>query len=43
MYSGMSGAVFLRHGFEVARREDGVGGEVGEILLVDDVADLVAR
>jgi len=35
-------AVSGRHGAEVAGGEDGVGGQIGELAGLDDVADLVA-
>ena len=36
---GNDDAVFRGHGFEVLRGEDGIRGEVGEFLFVDDLAD----
>ena len=34
--------IFLRHGFEIARGEDGIGRKLSEVLLVNDVPDEIA-
>jgi len=39
---GNEGAILLRDSFKIAGREDGVGGEVGEVAGLDDVAHLIA-
>jgi hypothetical protein len=41
-YSGTRVRYFLGYGAEVAGREDGVGGQVGELAMVDDVAHAAA-
>ena len=38
----MSVRYFCRHGLEVAGGEDRIGGQIGELPALDDVADLVA-